>query len=382
MPASGQRQAELSEQSRPESQASKVSGRMRKKFLKATGRLLRQSREHKGRGHGRGRCGRGMRRGGQGKVERTPATDLTAALGAKKAASGGTASGGKQARAPRGTMGTFAGYKRPVGEETGKEFDMIREAYHAWTEQRKEQTGSKDSHEVQQTAGDYLKYMRAKVKELKQNSSGPHDTKTLIASAVAAYKVDPAAAGLRALATQKAADKEARKESARQRKEAKAGKQAAAKAKALAGKAEQIEERTSGLQAAKDAKRNSVASKARAKEKSMTKLKPTTIDNREEKAQDFSAALPGEGVSTAETAANEEPNEDNTMFDGKLCPKVLVEDFGTLSPEDKAQLADRFQCSSEEAYYRIMKDLSGKDPDFDSCHSELVLNWGDIVNSM
>ena len=150
----------------------------------------------------------------------------------------------------------------------------------------------------------------------------------------------------------------------------------------MAGKAEQIEERTSGLQAAKDAKRNSVASKARAKEKSMTKLKPTTIDNREEKAQDFSAALPGEGVSTAETAANEEPNEDNTMFDGKLCPKVLVEDFGTLSPEDKAQLADRFQCSSEEAYYRIMKDLSGKDPDFDSCHSELVLNWGDIVNSM
>ena len=147
-----------------------------------------------------------------------PATDLTAALGAKKAASGGTASGGKQARAPRGTMGTFAGYKRPVGEETGKEFDMIREVYHAWMEQRKEHTGSKDSHEVQQTAGDYLKYMRAKVKELKQNSSGPHDTKTPIASAVAVYKVDPAAAGLRALATQKAADKEA-----------KAGKQVAAK---------------------------------------------------------------------------------------------------------------------------------------------------------
>ena len=82
------------------------------------------------------------------------------------------------------------------------------------------------------------------------------------------------------------------------------------------------------------------------------------------------------GVSTAETAANEEPNEDNTMSDGKLCPKVLVEIFGTLSPEDKAQWADSFQCSSKEAYYRIMKDLFGKDPDFDSCHSELVLNWG------
>ena len=97
------------------------------------------------------------------------------------------------------------------------------------------------------------------MKELKKNSSGPRDTKSLIAAAVAEYKVDPAAAGLRAIAAQKAADKADRKESARQRAEEKAGKHAAAKAKKLASKAEQFEECTSRLQAGKVAKRRSVA---------------------------------------------------------------------------------------------------------------------------
>ena len=90
-----------------------------------------------------------------------------------------------------------------------------------------------------------------KVKELKKNSSGPRDTKSLVAAAVAEYKVDPAAAGLRAIAAQKAADRADRKESARQRAEEKAGKHAAAKAKKLASKAEE--------KAGKVAKRRSVA---------------------------------------------------------------------------------------------------------------------------
>ena len=133
------RQAETSEQSCPESKGSEVSGHMQAKFLKATGRLLRQAQERKGRGRGRGRRGRGLGRGGRRKGERIPAKDLTAALGAQEAASGGAASRGEQVRAPRGTMGTFAGYKRPVGKEAGEEFDMIREAYRTWAEQRKDQ---------------------------------------------------------------------------------------------------------------------------------------------------------------------------------------------------------------------------------------------------
>ena len=90
-----------------------------------------------------------------------------------------------------------------------------------------------------------------KVKGLKKNSSGPRDTKSLIAAAVAEYKVDPAAAGLRAIAAQKAADRADRKESARQRAEEKAGKRTAAKAKKLASKAEE--------KAGKVANRRSVA---------------------------------------------------------------------------------------------------------------------------
>ena len=158
------RQAETSEQSCPESKGSEVSGHMQAKFLKATGRLLRQAQERKGRGRGRGRRGRGLGRGGRRKGERIPAKDLTAALGAQEAASGGAASRGEQVRAPRGTMGTFAGYKRPVGKEAGEEFDMIRVACRTWAEQRKDQTNSQEAHKVKKTASGYLKYMRAKVK--------------------------------------------------------------------------------------------------------------------------------------------------------------------------------------------------------------------------
>ena len=103
-------------------------------------------------------------RGGRRKGERIPAKDLTAALGAQEAASGGAASRGEQVRAPRGTMCTFAGYKRPVGKEAGEEFDMIREAYRTWAEQHKDQTTSQEAHKVKKTASGYLKYMKAKVK--------------------------------------------------------------------------------------------------------------------------------------------------------------------------------------------------------------------------
>ena len=253
------RQAETSEQSCPESKGSEVSGHMQAKFLKATGRLLRQAQERKGRGRGRGRRGRGLGRGGRRKGERIPAKDLTAALGAQEAASGSAASRGEQVRAPAGTMGTFASYNRPVGKVAGKEFDMIRDEYYAWVEQHKDQRDSQEAHKRKRPASGYQMYMRAKMKELKKNSSDPRDGKYLIAAAVAEYKVDPAAAGLRAIAAQKAADKADRKESARQRAEEKAGKHAAAKAKKLASKAEQFEECTSRLQAGKVAKRRSVA---------------------------------------------------------------------------------------------------------------------------
>ena len=125
----------------------RVRGSCAQKFMKATQRLLHQIQNRGGRGRGRGR-GRGH--------PKARASQMPPGIQASQQPPQASASSRDRqseelppqtgrARAPRGTVGTFAGYKRPAGQEERQQFDMIREAYDSWKQ------SAVDHHEVVMT---------------------------------------------------------------------------------------------------------------------------------------------------------------------------------------------------------------------------------------